>query len=60
MEDAKKQELFDDMLRKFDAWDEARGNNKNRVFEDFCEAARKYASYAGCSYKHALNIPFMD
>lgn len=60
MKDTKKQELFDNMLRKYDAWNEACGTNKNGLFEDFSDAACQYASYTGCSYKHALNIPFMD
>ena len=60
MKDTKKHELFDNMLRKYDAWNEACGTNKNSLFEDFSEAACQYASYTGCSYKYALNIPFMD
>lgn len=59
MEDTKKQELLDDMLRKFDELNEARDADKNRLFEDFCDLAHQYASYTGCSYKHALNILFL-
>jgi hypothetical protein len=60
MKDTKKQELFDNMLRKFDAWNESCGTNKHSLYEDFSEAARQYARYAGCSYKHALDVSFMD
>ena len=57
MKDTKKQELFDDMLRKFDTWRE-RACPKNRM--SYEEAAKRYADYAGCSLDHALSIAWMD
>lgn len=57
MKETKKQELFDDMLRKFDTW---RESYATKARKDYMEAVSRYADYAGCSLEHAFSIAWMD
>lgn len=57
MKDTKKAELFDDMLKKFDIWQESYGQKARKDYE---EAVSRYADYVGCSIKHAFDIAWMD